>query len=206
MGRHAKDSGTDFVQPPTGTHVSRCYKLIDIGTHHNEYQGKMQAREQFIMGWELPEELMEDTNEPFLVSGFFTNSLHEKSKLRPFLESWRGRTFSEEELDGFDLNALLGAACMLTIIANPNGRHVVQTAVRLPKNVVCKPQVNPSLSFWIEEWNEVVFQSLSPKIQDLITSSDEYKAMQSKGTGKSVTEMPERMGTDEYSYPDEEIP
>ena len=38
---------------------------------------------------------------PFLVRRRYTASLHEKSALRKDLESWRGRAFTNVELDGF---------------------------------------------------------------------------------------------------------
>src|SRR5262249_26776088 len=36
-------------------------------------------------------------------------------KLRPFLEQWRGRDFTPEELQGFNLAKLKGANCLLTV-------------------------------------------------------------------------------------------
>lgn len=48
----------------------------------------------------------------------YTLSLHEKSKLRPMLEAWRGRKFTNEELEGFDLERLLGANCQVQVCHN----------------------------------------------------------------------------------------
>ena len=52
--------GGDFEQPPVGTTVARCVKIIDIGTQKGEYQGKATSKRQCIIGWELPNELMDD--------------------------------------------------------------------------------------------------------------------------------------------------
>lgn len=56
-----------------------------------------------------------DDGKPFIVQKRYTASLHEKSKLRPELESWRGRAFTEDELKEFDLEKLLGANCLLNV-------------------------------------------------------------------------------------------
>ena len=46
-----------------------------------------------------------------------TASLSEKSALRQFIVSWRGRPLTSNELDaGFDLEKLIGANCQLQII------------------------------------------------------------------------------------------
>jgi hypothetical protein len=51
-----------------------------------------------------------------MVSKFYTLSLGDKANLRKDLENWRGKAFSAEELDGFDVQALIGANCMLNIV------------------------------------------------------------------------------------------
>ena len=42
----------------------------------------------------------------FDVARVYTLCLHERAALRKDLESWRGRKFTEQELDGFDLEKL----------------------------------------------------------------------------------------------------
>ena len=182
MGRHASDKGGgDFTPAPVGTHIARCYKIIDIGTQHGEYNGQPRVRNQVLVFWELPTELFEHDGEskPFTISKFYTNSLNEKANLRIDLQSWRGKAFTEEELQGFDLENIVGKPCMVTVIAGKKqGRVEVSNVTGLPKGFECPPQVNPSEVFWIEEWNQKKFDDLSKGIQDLIKKSDEYQALQ----------------------------
>ena len=100
----------EFEQPPAGTHIARCVRLIDIGSQVNPFrEGSM--RRQVVVAWELPEELMtegENKGHPFMCSKFYTMSLHEKASLRQDLVNWRGRDFTEAELEGFDLRTILG--------------------------------------------------------------------------------------------------
>ena len=179
MGRHSADTGGgDFQQAPAGTHISRCIRLIDIGTHHGEYQGAPTVRNQVIVQWELPGEMMtiDGEQKPMIVSKFYTNSLSEKANLRKDLESWRARQFSAEELIKFDLMKLLGVPAMLTIVHNEKGKANVASVSALPKGVTCTPTVNDADAFWIDEWNQEKFDELSKGFKKMIMESDEYKA------------------------------
>ena len=41
--------GGTFEQAPVGAHVARCISLVDIGTHHGEYEGVANVRHQVIV-------------------------------------------------------------------------------------------------------------------------------------------------------------
>lgn len=173
MGRTAKDNGDSFPQAPTGTHMARCFRLIDLGTQHGEYQGEPTVRNQVLVSWELPNELMED-GRPFSVSQFYTNSLGEKAKLRGHLEAWRGKQFTKDELEGFDLMNLLGKGCMVTVTLSEKNKAVVSGVAGLPKGIQVPPQMNTSNSFWIDEWDDAAFAEIPKGIQEIIKKSDEY--------------------------------
>lgn len=184
MGRYASDTGGgDFQPAPEGTHVARCIELIDIGTHHGEYQGEPTVRNQVIVRWELPNETIEIDGkpQPMLVSKFYTNSLGEKANLRADLTAWRGRAFTPEELMKFDLAAILGKPCLLTIVHNEKKKAKVTAVSGLAKGMTCPPSANPEKAFWIDEWNGDIhgepFASLPKGFRELIMQSDEYKEM-----------------------------
>jgi hypothetical protein len=176
-----KDSGGgDFEQPPIGTHVARCVKMIDIGTQKGEYQGQATYKRQVIIGWELPNELMttgEYAGKPFGVSKFYTASLSEKSNLRADLKNWRGRDFTAEELGGFDAKNILGKACMLSLTTNDKGKIKVTGVMALPKGTDVPEQVNPTLYFSLEdgEFKQDVFDSLSDGYKKMIQVSPEFQ-------------------------------
>ena len=168
MGRYAQETGGgDFQQPPPGTHIARCVKIIDIGTHHGEYQGTPNVRNQIIVQWELPNETIEIEGEqkPLVTSKFYTNSLSEKANLRKDLESWRARPFSVEELMKFDLMAILGKPCMLSIVMNDKGKAKVVSVSALPKGMQCPPAYNSASAFWIDEWDQDAFDAMSEGLQ-----------------------------------------
>lgn len=171
--------GGTFEQAPVGAHLARCIRLIDIGTHHGEYEGVPNVRRQVIVGWELCDELMttgEFAGKPFTVSEFYTLSLGEKANLRKTLTSWRGKEFTEDELRGFDLKTVLGAPCMLQVGRNKKDKAKVQAVMSKPKSATVPAQVNPSVYFSLDEFDQDAYDALSDGIKGLIQKSDEWAA------------------------------
>lgn len=176
--------GGDFEQAPTGAQIARCIKIIDIGTQTGEYQGKPTHRRQIIITWELPKCLMEEgeyAGKPFTVSRFYTASLGEKANLRHDLVAWRGREFTPEELAGFDPKNVIGKACMLGITANDKGKSRVTTVMQLPKGMEVPEQVNPSVYFSLDDFNQTAFDNLSKGIKAMVEASPEYQSIGKHG-------------------------
>ena len=176
-----KDSGGgDFEQPPVGTHVARCIKIIDIGTQKGEYQGQATSKRQCIIGWELPSELLtkgEFAGKPFTVSKFYTSSLSEKANLRKDLANWRGRDFTEQELAGFDAKNILDKCCMVSLTTNDKGKIRVTGVMALPKGMTPPPRVNEITYFSLDEFNAETFEKLSEGYRKLIAASPEYQEL-----------------------------
>lgn len=174
------DTGSgDFEQPPVGTHVARCVKMIDIGTQRGEWQGKATMKRQVIIGFELPNELMTEgdyAGKPFAVSKFYTASLSEKANLRRDLANWRGRDFTQQELLGFDAKNILGKPCMLSLTPNDKGKVRITGVMALPKGTQVPEQINPTVYLSLEtgEFDPTVFDALSDGYKKLIKVSPEY--------------------------------
>ena len=117
MSLIARDNGKgDYEQTPAGTHLAICYLLADMGMQETNFGLKA----KIVIGWELPFEKMSD-GRPFGCSKMYTLSLNEKANLRHDLEAWRSRKFTEQELDGFELSAVLGKPCQVTIVHDTKG-------------------------------------------------------------------------------------
>lgn len=174
--------GKEFEQPPTGTHVARCVKMIDIGTQRGEYQGQATSKRQVIIGFELPNELMTEgdaAGKPFTVSRFYTASLSEKANLRKDLANWRGRDFTQQELLGFDAKNILDKTCMVSLTPNEKGKVRITGIMALPKGTPVPQRVNPIVYLSLEpgEFDQAVFDSLSDGYKKLIKVSPEYEAI-----------------------------
>jgi hypothetical protein len=60
-------------------------------------------------------DLMSD-GRPYIVNKRYTLSLNEKATLRHDIESWRGKAFTEAEIEGFDVEKLIGSNCLLNVV------------------------------------------------------------------------------------------
>jgi len=182
--------GDGFKQVAGGVYPARCVRMIGLGTQRGEWAGKPTKKIQVLISFELPTELIPDgefEGQPYMVSKFYTSSLGEKSNLRKHLISWRGRDFTPEELQGFDLTNIVGKPCMVSIIHSKNGKANVDNIMALPKGMAVPEQVNKSLIFNIFQWDQDIFDGLSDGIKGIIMKSDEYKHMHGD-TGYTVNE------------------
>lgn len=207
MGRYTKDTGSgDFQQAPVGTHIARCIRIIDVGTQRSEYQGKPNIRNQIFVTWELCGEMMDtdDGPKPFIVSKFYTNSLSEKANLCHDLTQWRGKEFSPEELAKFDLQTILGAPCLLSVVAKDStGKVMIGGVMKLPKGQTAPTPINKPYAFWLdaEPFDAERFESLSEGIKKIIMKSPEYDEAIN---GKKTRSQPPATGADDED--DDSIP
>ena len=170
-------SSADFEQPEAGTHPAICFKIVDLGTQTGRWEGEQIVRRQVIISWEI-EEKMKD-GKPFSVSHFYTASLHEKANLRRDLESWRGKKFTDDELKGFNIKNLLGKSCLVSIIKNEKGKTKLSTVSQMPKSMAPIQQVNPSVHFSFDEFDQSVFDNLTNGYKKIIMQSPEFQALSS---------------------------
>ena len=177
MGLIASDTGGGELQlAPAGAHRAICYLVADVGTHNGPYG----AKHQMVVGWELTDELMEDRR-PFAVSKFYTLSLAPKAGLKADLESWRGRPFTTQELEGFDLSKLLGAPALVTVVHKENKqgsmRAIVSSVTSLPKSMKKPTPFNPVACFDLDEPTAAEDINKLPEwIQNKVRESSEWAA------------------------------
>lgn len=108
MAINVSEGGT-YTPHPEGQFRAVCVDVVEMHNVPTEFGPKNKVRLVF-----QTEEPLAD-GRPAMASASFNASLNEKSRLRPFLEAWRGRKFTPEELKGFDLEVLLGAGAVLQI-------------------------------------------------------------------------------------------
>jgi hypothetical protein len=133
MGLMAKDSGGGYDPVEAGVYHGICYAVVDLGTQFSTVYNT-ESRKVLLM-WELPTERIKVKGEdlPRAINRTFTLSLNKKANLRQFLESWRGKEFTEAELKGFDMKNLIGVNCQLNIIhSTRNGKTYADVASATP--------------------------------------------------------------------------
>lgn len=114
----AKAGSGAFVPAPSGTQVGVCVDVIDNGLIRNDKfkneDGTDKWQHKITIVWESSEKM--ESGKPFLVQKRYTLSLGEKATLRADLESWRGKPFTQDELDGFDVEAVIGVSALLNVV------------------------------------------------------------------------------------------
>lgn len=118
-----KGGNDDFSKLEKGMYEGALYSIVDIGSKEYKFGNEDPKKtHKVVLSFEITkaldpadnQTLMED-GRPFGVSKTYTLSLHEKAALRLDIESWRGRSLSDEELAGFDLIKLLGQTAKIEI-------------------------------------------------------------------------------------------
>jgi hypothetical protein len=175
------NEGGAFEQPPSGTHMAICYRVIDLGTQTTVWEGDTKHQRKVLLTWELPDELMED-NRPFMVSNRYTLSSHEKAKLRQDLEGWRGKRFTEADFGpgGFDIKNIIGKPCLLSLVQkDKDGRTYTNIASvsAPPKGMTVPAQTNVSVYFSLDTFDQAVFDALSDNLKGVIMTSPEYQSL-----------------------------
>lgn len=137
-------SGGSFAPIPEGTYSAVCNMLVDLGMQRNETYNNVSRK--VLIGWQLPDETIEidGKEEPRAISKRYTLSLDDRSNLRADLAAWRGRDFTQEELQAFDLRNIVGAPCLINIIHKENnGKKYanISSIMALPKGMP-RPQMS----------------------------------------------------------------
>lgn len=203
-----QNGGADFEPLSAGMHRAVCYGIVDLGTQPSNNPNFKPTRKVAFL-WEVPEERIEfekdgkKVNLPRGISGMWTLSIGAKSKLRPMLESWRGRPFTQEELAGFDLKNVLGANAFLNVVHTAKADKTyanVASVNPLPKGMTKTKPENPMLFFSIDE-TEGGPIALPANIPDWlkakIMQSDEYIKSQQEPMGEPSQEEPVGVGADQ---------
>lgn len=185
MGLYARDTsdGNGFDPVSQGMHKAICYGVYDLGTQFNEYFGKSSHR--VLIQWELPEERIdvdrdgETVNLPRAQSKMYTLSLHEKANLRKDLESWRGRSFTAEELAGFDLQKLLGVDCQIQVIhKKKDDKTYANVSLVIPGIGKHQETENPQRFYSIDDHGTDIPDGTPEWIEKIIKDSDEWQSLQ----------------------------
>lgn len=138
----------DFEKVAPGTYAGRCYMVVDLGLvmKTGMYPG---LKHEVLIGFEL-DELMSD-GRPFVISETYTASTDERAKLRQRLVQWRGRDFTEDEINAFDLKKIINVPALVNVIHERSKRDATKVYANiaslsmLPKGMKAPPLYNKPL-------------------------------------------------------------
>src|SRR5690349_5309204 len=134
----AKDSGGGFTPHTEGQFAMFCVDVVDLGVnveHFADQEPREVAKVALVFA---SGERQEKDESLVLVTSEMTNSANEKANLRKFLESWRGKSYTQEQAEqGLPLHKLHGQAALISIehVTTRKGRKFVKisSVAPLPK-------------------------------------------------------------------------
>jgi len=183
-----------FTLAPAGTHVGRIFKFMNLGTSIQLFQGQPKPYPDTLVNFsfELPLELNkftvknpdgteEEVEKPFAISREFTLSMGNKSNLRKFVEGVIGTKLDDEEAYAFDIEQLVGMACLVTINhkKSKDGTRTyaeVTSTAPLMKGMEVPAQFNESKILDVKTMSLEEISALPEFLRKKMEVSDEYKA------------------------------
>lgn len=220
MSFYVESTGNkDFKMVPPGTHLARCYRIVDIGTQATEWQGQQKFLRKVMIGWEIHGEedngapLLTDEGEPLAMFKNYTLSWSENANLRKDLQAWRGTPWTDAEASRFDLKNILGQWCMVNVIhaEGKNGKTYANVAGITPVPSMIKkaglPQgVNKLQLFRLAEPDWELYETFSKGLKAKIEASPEFKAIKSRPAPKQATPAPAGSTGSGFDDMDDDIP
>jgi hypothetical protein len=220
-----------------GIYLATCFRIVDLGTSDQEYKGEVSKKTRVHISFEVTQAVDPNSNEvkmedgrPYSVSKTYTASLFEAATLRKHLENWRDKSFTQEELNGFDISNLLGCTAKVEVghtEANgdfPGGNPKIVRISAPPEGVKKVETENPQqafdLSVYCDEFNGKsseqtkamcdVFEALPQWQQEDIQKSYEYLAANEgndqvetpSSNNGSLSELAEENNESEAKHPD----
>ena len=222
MSMIVKSEGNNTIpQLEPGVYTGVASALIDLGLQENSMYKKTQRKVMII--WNIVGETItvKDEELPRVISKEYTMSLGEKSTLRKDLEAWRGKVFSADELEGFDLRNIINTACQLQINAQEkNGKTYTNIAaiMAIPKGTKIDTVDDTYIfdTYEPESWNnydkipnwikEKIKKALNITETGLANYIKDYEEMKKEQEGKQAeTEIPE-MSKEELKSIEDSLP
>ena len=191
----------DFKMVPSGSHLARCYRIIDVGTQPTEWQGQQKFLRKVSVFWEVNGEeedgtpLLTDKGEPLAIFKNYTLSWRENANLRKDLQSWRGTPWTDAEANRFDLKNILGQWCMLNVIhAEGKGNKIYANVAGIsPVPGIIKKSGLPTgfnklQMFRLAEPDWEMFETFSKSLKSKIEASPEFKLLKKPPAAPKASE------------------
>lgn len=186
-----KPQGKERELVPEGNHIGILYRIINIGTIDTGFQnqdGSPKKQAKVRVYFELPGETREFEYDgekktlPMSIGREVTLSLYKSEKhtavLRTIANACIGTALKDEEAERFDIEDLLGKACMVQISheTTKDGKQFAKAVGfgSLPKGMEVPKQTNENRVQNVREMTVEQISELPEWLRDKMKSSDEY--------------------------------
>ena len=166
---------TPPVEP--GVYMAICIGCVDLGEQYNETFKNHSNKCLYI--FELIGETIEVDGEmkPRQLSKEFAISSSSKSNLRKFIESWNGKSYTDDDFMELDLFDQIGKSCQINVVLNDTKEYAnIDNLMPLPRGVPAFTTETAPVRWDMSAWDDEIFKTLPEWIQDKIKKSTEYAA------------------------------
>ena len=179
----AKGSDSKFKPHPAGQFVGQCVDTIDLGDRVETFAGQPSKLTHKCALVFRTGEKNEQTGEYIDIAREFTVSMGEKANLRKFLEQWRGRAYTSEQIEeGVPLHKLTGNHGLLTIAqATSQSQRTyanITACVGIPKQMQSSTKKYDDYvraDFWAERKKEYAEQARKFRSEQAPASGPDYE-------------------------------
>jgi hypothetical protein len=111
-----------YENHPEGSFIAKCVDTINLGEKVSAFPGSpTKLLHRCALVFRTGE--VNSEGHPIDIAQEFTVSMHEKGNLRPFLERWRGKSYTEEQAEaGVQLGKMVGFPAQVTIEHKTSGK------------------------------------------------------------------------------------
>ncbi len=167
------------VEP--GVYIAVCVYSIDLGEQLCEYKDKTKSyNNQVRLGFELIGETVEidGKQEPRVLSRTLNFTQSKNGGLRKFVQSWLGKTFTDDEFRELDTNDLVGTPAQLSVVLNESGEYAnIDTIMQLPRGMAAPSPASALIRYDMEPWDDDAFAALPDWAQEMIKKSTQYQKL-----------------------------
>lgn len=155
----ATATDSKFLPHPEGQFVAKCIDTINLGEVVIDFPGKPPYLASKCVVLFRTGEVNPDTGDLIDIGAEFTISMGEKANLRRFLESWRGKSYTEEEeKKGVPLDKLTGNLGLITVEHRQSAKKrtyaLIKTISGVPKqmqaHIPAFPEYTERAAYWTE--------------------------------------------------------
>jgi hypothetical protein len=188
-----KTTNKDFETCPLSWQLAVCSRVIDKGTHWNEYKQTDQHKISIVFESQHLMKEGEFAGEPFLLFANFNYSMYQgKALLCTFIENWRGKRFSsQDEADVFDLAKLIGQKAYMNVVKSEDGKFTnIQVIGPVPDGMTAPEIAGKTILIDQANLDPKEVEKLSDKMKAQVMSAKEQTEVgefQQHGTTEGFT-------------------
>lgn len=159
-----------------GAYAAVCDMIVDLGVQPSP-GGQFAPKRTVVLRFQIPSVRVEITKDgetkdlPAVISRTVGLVLHEKSTLYALLTSWRGKSFTPEELKAFDLSKVAGKAAFINVTHAVKGDRTyanLTSIMPIPKGMPAPKLEGEALVYSTDASDPDIFDKLPEWMQTKI--------------------------------------